>query len=357
MKKKPLVSFCIATYKRPSLLKKTILSIFAQNYFHTEIVVADNDPAQSAKPVIDSFSSNKIIYVPQKKNVGMVKNFQTAFYHSRGDYIVFTSDDDPFEEQMIERLLEMREKYPKAGSYFGAPYLSVSDPIVMKLHNLKKGKNSMLKRNEKQGEIRLLTPNQFLKAFLNYQIFNYFLWSCGMVRRNIVEKVGAVKSLCGSNYLTDFAYIIRVGLSAPMVTMNTEFGSQSIHRNNFGRSNEDLITLKQAVKGFYEQCESQAKKLHCQQDLRNFIRNWVKEQLLSVLRFRRITGETEDKRFFIQLYLDLAFRHSFFRPGITEFFIRTYFPTLAKFYDDSKWIFEKRTIKRGIGTLFYKPPM
>lgn len=355
MKEEPLVSFCIATYKRPSMLKESIRSALTQTYPNIEIVVADNDPAQSGKAVVSFFNSKKIFYIHQKQNVGMIKNFNTAFSHSHGDYIVFAADDDPFEPQMVEWCMEMRKKFPKAGSYFGAPFLLAYDPIILQLHKLKKGKTSLRNKHQKEGAIRLLTPSQFLPAFLNYEIFDYFLWSCGMVRRDIVKLVNGFQDLYGSNFLTDFAYILRVGFSAPMVTMNREFGSQRIHENNFGRSDTDLLTLKQAVRGLYELCEPQAKQSHCEQDLRKFTRNWVKGQLQSVLRFRKMTGQAENRSFFIKLYFDLASSYSFFRPGIPEFLIRIYFPRLAKLYDDYKWIFEKRTIRRGIKKLLFFP--
>ena len=39
----PLVSFCLSTYKRGSILKSTLESIQRQNFHDYEVIVSDND--------------------------------------------------------------------------------------------------------------------------------------------------------------------------------------------------------------------------------------------------------------------------------------------------------------------------
>ncbi len=354
MKRNPLVSFCIPTYKRPDLLAETIRSVLNQTYSQIEIIVSDNDPQKSAKPVVKTFRSKKIKYIFQKKNVGMMNNFGKAFDQSRGDYIVFLGDDDPIEPNMIEILMELRNKYPDAGSYFGAPFLLTNDALVLKLHKIKRGKTSMRNKNLEKGVVRIYTPSQFLSAFLNYQIFSYFFWSCGMVRRDVVKAVGKAHNLYGSDLLTDYAYVLRVGTKAKVSTINTEVGTQRIHGGNYGRTNESLLTLGHAVKGFYEENKKKSEKYCSKSDLEKFIRNWTVAHLFTIVRFRKIKREHEDKMFFVKLYINLAIKFSFLRIGFPIFCFRIILPSLAKTYDDNKWIFERRTIQKAVQKLLKK---
>ena len=346
MRNKPLVSFCVATYKRPQLLASTISSILQQKYANFEIVVSDNDPKSSAKKTVDSFRSKKIIYHCNQTNLGMVENFNTAFRYSHGDYITFIADDDPPEPQLLTELMKLRQQYPKAGSYFGAASYLVKDPLIPKLHpGLKLGKNSQINKRIKLGSISYINSAEFLPKFLRYEILDYYLWSCGMVRRNIVKKIGGFKTMNGSNFLTDFAYILKVGCSANMVVINKEIGSQLIHRDNFGRNNEHLLTLKHAVIGFYDQSIKQSKKYNCQRDLEKFLRDWVKGELLGVLRFRRLEHEKENRIFIAKIFNDIASKYNFFKKDNFYFYSRVFFPKTMGAFDRYKWLLEKRNFK------------
>ena len=164
----------------------------------------------------ENFKSKKIIYHKNKTNIGMMNNFNMAFRHSHGDYIVFVSDDDPPEPTMLTWLIKLRQKYPNAGAYFGASNFIVKEPIILKLHpGLRIGKNSQANKNLPKGHMQIISPSDFLPKFLRFEIFNYFFWSFGMVKREVVNKIGKLKTVNGSNYFTDFAFILDVGISDP----------------------------------------------------------------------------------------------------------------------------------------------
>jgi glycosyltransferase involved in cell wall biosynthesis len=342
----PLISFCIATYKRPQLLGLTIKAILKQDYQNLEIIVSDNDSQGSARAVTENFKSKKITYHKNKTNIGMMNNFNMAFRHSHGDYIVFMADDDPPESAMLTLLMKLKKKYPNAGAYFGASSFIVKDSIIPKVHRgLKIGKNSQANKNLPKGYTEIVSPSAFLPKFLRFEIFNYFLWSCGMVKRDVINKIGKLKTVNGSNYFTDFAFILNVGTSTQMAIVNKELGSQSIHLENNGRTNKNLLTLPNATKGFYDQFVSQARELGCEADLEKFLRNWVREHLLSVFRFRRFTNQKEDQNLIARIYRDIAHEYHFFRKDYLYFYSRLFFPTTMEKFDKYKWILEMRNFK------------
>jgi len=80
----PLVSFCLATYKRPERLSSVLASIRAQTIRDYEVIVSDNDPEQSSRVTVESICDARFRYISNSVNVGMVKNFNVALSHARG---------------------------------------------------------------------------------------------------------------------------------------------------------------------------------------------------------------------------------------------------------------------------------
>lgn len=93
------ICVCICTYKRPDLLRGLLRAVLGQRTdgrFSFSIVVADNDSAQSARSVIDEFSSGpdvRITYgVELEQNIAKARN--KALELAIGDYLAFIDDDE-----------------------------------------------------------------------------------------------------------------------------------------------------------------------------------------------------------------------------------------------------------------------
>ena len=94
------VSIVIPTYRRPELLALTLAGCLAQQEIEderVEIVVVDNDPAQSARAVVDSVSegggSVAVRYIAEARpGISCARN--TGVAHAAGHYIAFIDDDE-----------------------------------------------------------------------------------------------------------------------------------------------------------------------------------------------------------------------------------------------------------------------
>ena len=92
-----LAEIRIPTYKRPDLLKRALKSLIAQDYSYWQAIVMDDSPAQEAKPVVESFADERIIYSPNPRNLGSSGNLDRAFTtHSLlgGIYACVLEDDN-----------------------------------------------------------------------------------------------------------------------------------------------------------------------------------------------------------------------------------------------------------------------
>ena len=93
------VSVCICTFKRPVLLRQLLERLQDQRTdgsFAYSVVIADNDPAQSAKQLVAEFSSTSSLQVnycfESRPNIALARN--KALEHADGDFIAFIDDDE-----------------------------------------------------------------------------------------------------------------------------------------------------------------------------------------------------------------------------------------------------------------------
>lgn len=99
MTETPHIAVCICTYQRRDLLRRLLTDLVKQDtagLFSYSIVVADNDPAQSAQPVVAEFAARFSIpltyCVEPERNIARVRN--RALAHADGHFIAFIDDDE-----------------------------------------------------------------------------------------------------------------------------------------------------------------------------------------------------------------------------------------------------------------------
>lgn len=245
----PFVSFCFTTYKRPDILIDTVKSILPQTFSDFEIIISDNDPEESGRKITEVLIDSRIKYFPNKENLGMKKSFNKSLERSTGEYIVMIADDDPVYPGMLETLVDLNKKYPGYGMYLGGGDWYCTHPTVAGLYNMKIGTNTMLNNDHEIDHVWLLNPEQFITGLFRFNLLTNYLWSSGMVKREVLIEMGGVPDY-GTPFLGDYAYLSIMAAHSGVVLINRALGRQTIHLENFGRSQNDQ--LKQAVLGFRE---------------------------------------------------------------------------------------------------------
>jgi len=97
-----MVSVIIPTYNRPIELKQCIASVLNQCFNNYEIIVINDCGDDSAKEVVDSFDSNKIIYIKLENNKGVAGARNEGIKQAKGKYIAYLDDDDIFYENHLD---------------------------------------------------------------------------------------------------------------------------------------------------------------------------------------------------------------------------------------------------------------
>lgn len=117
-----ICSVCIATYKRPCLLRNLLNSLVAQiisEDVKLEIIIVDNDPEESARPVYRQFRNTRQFefhYFTQPiKNISLTRN--KAVKKATGEFILFIDDDEVASRMWVTTLLKTIRDFDADGVF------------------------------------------------------------------------------------------------------------------------------------------------------------------------------------------------------------------------------------------------
>lgn len=121
--KKISCSVCIATFKRPLLLKELIKSLLEQEGIQDislDIIIADNDISQSAKEIVGEFQKKSEIeisyYTQPEQNISLTRNL--ALKKAKGQFIAIVDDDEFADKKWLSELIKTAINY-NADAVFG----------------------------------------------------------------------------------------------------------------------------------------------------------------------------------------------------------------------------------------------
>lgn len=293
---RPWVTFCITTYKRPEHLRKQLQSLLEQSFPYFLIIISDNDIEASAEKVVKEINDQRILYQCNGENLGMVKSFNKSLSKATTEYVVMISDDDPVYPEMLQTLYDLSKHYPGYGIYYGGNDRLYYKAEMAKLSKARVGKNSQL-ANLDLGTVRLYATTDFPTAYLQDDFGGGTLWSVGIVKKDIAQKIGGMADY-GTPNLADCAYIFLSGSQQGAVFLNTSLGAQSIHGDNFTYKDANFKNFSLGANGFSEWVKARLPENVYNNDLEKKINAYIGRTLVSFFIFTkkniRRTGFTND---------------------------------------------------------------
>lgn len=109
------VDVCVATFKRPKLLRKLLESLFRQSLddIRMRVIVVDNDHDSTAQNIVEAFKKTlpfEVIYdVEPVQSIPLARN--RALSYVRSDYIAIVDDDETVPENWLTTMLATMEQY------------------------------------------------------------------------------------------------------------------------------------------------------------------------------------------------------------------------------------------------------
>ena len=310
--KKPWVSFCTSTYKRPVFLKKSLESMLRQTYQDFEIIVSDNDPEGSAEALVKEVNDPRVRYFNNGSDLGYVKSFNKSIERSDGDFIIMFSDDDPVYPDMLETFHQLHIDHPDHGMFLSGCDWFCTDPEMARLYKLNIGTNSCLSNEHEVNHTQAFSPAEFLQVFFSLKLFSHYLWSACMISRDILIRAGGLPSY-GTPFLSDYAYLGILSSHSGCVVINKALCCQTLHLQNFGRSQNDQIAI--ALKNFPVYMEAHMAHLRewlvIKEQMQRFAALWAVSHLAFLYRYVKGDSlrETEKEIFKIDLMKKYRFKY------------------------------------------------
>lgn len=103
-----LISVCLPTRNGAGRLESVVRSIQAQDHPNLELIISDNASTDGTEDLCRELakSDERIVYVRQPENVGLLNNFISAGRTARGTFFRWVGDDDWLAPNCLSRCLE-----------------------------------------------------------------------------------------------------------------------------------------------------------------------------------------------------------------------------------------------------------
>ena len=105
-----LVSIIIPSYNREKTIKRSINSLLQQTYKNIEIIIVDDCSSDNTEEVVKKMDDDRISYYKLKENSGACFARNYGINKSRGEYIAFQDSDDMWENDKLQKQIEVLKK-------------------------------------------------------------------------------------------------------------------------------------------------------------------------------------------------------------------------------------------------------
>ena len=120
----PYFSVVIPTYRRPELLKETIMSVLNQDKFEKEyeIIITDNelgDAVNETEKMLLELNIRNLYYYKNRKNLEACGNWNRGILLARSKWVIMCHDDDFLKADCLKTMFDIVEKHKNGKKQVG----------------------------------------------------------------------------------------------------------------------------------------------------------------------------------------------------------------------------------------------
>lgn len=216
-KREELVSIILPIYNGQQYIAEAINSIKNQSYSNWELIIVNDCSTDDTIKIIEQYIEHdtRIRLVNNEINLKLPRSLNIGFSNAKGKYLTWTSDDNLFREQAIERMVNALETNTEAVMV----YTDLSDIDA----NGKEISNNIM------GE-----PHQM--------IFGNVVGACFLYTREVYEKVGDYDP---NLFLAeDFDYWIRIMRCGRIIHLGENLYAYRKHDGSLSETRKSQIGLQ-----------------------------------------------------------------------------------------------------------------
>ncbi len=109
MENSPRVSIVLPTYNGARYLRQSLDNCLRQTYRNIELIVVDDGSSDQTPQIVSSYEDPRLRYVRHPRNQGLPTALNTGFEQATGDYLTWTSDDNMFLPNAVEKMVRFAE--------------------------------------------------------------------------------------------------------------------------------------------------------------------------------------------------------------------------------------------------------
>ena len=119
-----LVSIVLPTYNGEKFLRQSIDSCLHQTYKNIELIVVNDCSTDQTEEIILSYNDSRLVYHKNTTNQKLPNSLNIGFSLAKGDYLSWTSDDNYYHPEAIEKMVNVMET---GQDLVYAPYWTIDD--------------------------------------------------------------------------------------------------------------------------------------------------------------------------------------------------------------------------------------
>ena len=106
-----LLTIGIPVFNGENTISKSIDSLLKQTYDDFKLIISDNASTDSTQKICEDYTKkdSRIHYIKQKKNIGLVSNWNSILKESTTKYFMYAAADDIWDPQFVKKNLDVLE--------------------------------------------------------------------------------------------------------------------------------------------------------------------------------------------------------------------------------------------------------
>lgn len=230
MSRKPKVSIIMPSYNREDLIAEAIESCLNQTFKNFELIIVDDCSKDNSHKIAKEYESkdSRVKVIANAQNKKLPKTLNIGFKEAKGEYFTWSSDDNLYNEDAIQRMVDILDGNKNIGLVY-ADYTHINEDGVI--------------------------GSRIFQEDPEYLPIRDCVGACFMYRKDVASKVGNYNE--DMFLIEDYEYWLRMGLKTKLYHIPESMYYYRTHKGSLTQTRKEEIRqaklrLKEGFAGKYK---------------------------------------------------------------------------------------------------------